>query len=92
MPQVKSVSLLTMFSISGEKKLFSARAEHSKARLLYVGNQPEDLINEAISWISMDDSSVKLTSWVGKPNNLYLQLTRDKKKWTTVYCIHDNSR
>ena len=40
-------------------------------------NQPESLIYAAISLISMDDSSFKLT-WNGKSNKLFLYLARDE--------------
>ena len=43
---------------------------------LTLENQPESLINEAISLISIDDSSVKLTI-NGEANNLYVHLAKD---------------
>ena len=55
-------------------------------KLVSAKNQPETLINEAISLISIDDSSVKLTI-NGELNYLYLQLASDghwQRKWITV--------
>ena len=49
-------------------------------------NQTESLIYEAISLISIGDSSVKLTR-NGETNNLYLRLARDghwQRKWITA--------
>ena len=86
MPQVNIVSVLTKISKSGEKKLVSARAAHSKARLPYAFNQFEDLINEAIFLTSMNDSFVRLAR-IEEPNNIYLHLARDghwQRKWTIV--------
>ena len=60
MPQENAISK------SEEQKLISTTAAHSKERLLYAGDQPEDLINEAIFWTSMGNSSVKLIR-IGKP-------------------------
>ena len=51
------------------KKLLGARAAHQKHDDSTMKNQPESLINEAISLISINDSSVKLTR-NGEPNNL----------------------
>ena len=57
--------------------MVSARAANLKHDYPMLENQPEDLINEAVSLTSMDGSSVKLTR-VGEPNNLYLQLASDR--------------
>ena len=53
--------------MSGRKKLASTRAADSKLDYPTLENQPERLMNEAISLTSIDDSSVKLTR-VGEPN------------------------
>ena len=58
------------------KKLVTARVAHQKHDYCTLENQPERLINEAISLISVDDSSVKLTR-NGEPNDLFLHLARD---------------
>ena len=59
------------------KKLISARADHQKHDYLTLENQPESLINEAISLMSIDDISVKLAR-NGEPNELFLHLARDR--------------
>ena len=58
------------------KKLVSARANYRKHDFPTLENQLESLINEAISLMSIDDSSVKLTR-NGEPNKLFLYLARD---------------
>ena len=58
-----------------ESNLVGARAANQKHDYTTLENHPESLINEAISLISLDDSSVKL---IRKPNNLYLHLARDE--------------
>ena len=67
------------------KNLVSTRAAHQKHDYLNLENQPETLINKAMSLISIDDNFVKLAR-NGEPNNLYLHLARDghlQKKWIT---------
>ena len=54
----------------------SARAALQTLDYPTLENQPESLIYEIISLISIDDSIVKLTR-NRKPNNLYLHPTRD---------------
>ena len=56
--------------------LDSASSAHPKLDYPTLENQSESLIYEAISLISTDDSSVKLTR-NREPNNLYLYLARD---------------
>ena len=56
--------------------MVSARVAHFKHDYPILENQPESMMNEAISLTSIDDSSVKLTR-VGEQNKLYLHLARD---------------
>ena len=57
------------------EKLVSARTTELKYDYPILENQPESLINEAISLTSMDESFVRL-SRIGEPYNLFLQLAR----------------
>ena len=54
----------------------NATAPHEKHDYSTLENQSESIINEAISLISIDDSSVKLKR-NGEPNNLCLHLARE---------------
>ena len=56
--------------------MVGAKAAHLKHDYPTLENQPESLINKAISLTSMDSSFVKLTR-VGVLNNLYMHLARD---------------
>ena len=84
-PQVNAGSLLNKFHLNqfsgsnfspkpGKRKnLDSARAAHQKHDYSTLGNQPESFMNEAISLMSIDDSSVNLTR-NGEQYNLFLHL------------------
>ena len=54
----------------------SARAANQKHDYPTLENQPETLTNEAISLISIDDSSAKLKR-NGDPKNLFLNVVRN---------------
>ena len=64
-PQVNAVTVLTKFYQTTEEEKFG---QH-KHGYLTLENLPEIMINETISLISTDDSSVKLTS-IGESNNI----------------------
>ena len=53
----------------------SVRAVPLKQDYPTLENQPENLIIEALSLTSMDDSSIGMPR-IGEPNNLYPQLVR----------------
>ena len=66
MPQANVVSVLTCTCTD---------AAHLKHDYYTLKNHPEILINETISLVSINYSSVKLRR-AGEPNNLYLRLAR----------------
>ena len=55
-----------------------ARATHSKHDYPTLGNQPENLINEAISFLDINERKLRQTERVGVPNNLCLHLARNE--------------
>ena len=58
-PKVNAVSVLIF--VARKEKLVSARIAHLQYDYPTLENQPESLINEALSLTSMDDCSVRLT-------------------------------
>ena len=76
MPQVNAVSALIKFLQVREEKAGQSNGCTFKPPLPTAENQPESLINEAISLTSMDDCSIKQIR-VREPINPYLHLARD---------------
>ena len=65
-----------VLSKPGKRELIRTRAAYQKHDYSTLENQPESLINKAISLMLIDDDSVKLTI-NREPNNLFLHLARD---------------
>ena len=56
--------------------MVTARVANQEHDYPMLENQPESVINKTRSWISIDNSSVRVTR-NGEPNNLYPYLARE---------------